>query len=472
MSDELCVVSDEFGGLDLIKPDSILKITRERLLTMKHQGIDGKSSQGGYRNYRDPVHNIISLDTNSTEGKLLSQVIDTFEIQRLRRIRQLGLAFFAYQGAEHSRFAHSLGTMHLAQRMLAQVERRQRLSQFERMATLVAALVHDVGHGPFSHTIEAVVSFHHEEQTHRFILDEATSLHQVLVKVDSNLPQAIVDILRGSFKPTFLCQIVSSQFDCDRLDYLLRDSWMTGVGYGRYDLEWLLVSLDVDATADTLFVRSKGLHAVEEFIQSRHRMFRQLYFHHAIKAAEAVFAGALKRAVTLYGHTDAQTDGWQGWLMSFLSGKPLSTHQFLALDDTDVMWHLKQWTADADAELSDLALRFCQRRLFKTLDVPADMPDHVVDEILVEARAKVKNQSLSPLCAVMLQESRDIPYFGPGKGKHPILVERSGSRPELADLMEVSEVVAGIRPIRLRRICCVEELRPEISKLLCQRTQC
>ncbi len=424
------------------------------------------SANSGYRNFRDPVHNIISLDTDTVEGALLNRLIDSSEVQRLRRIRQVGLAYFAYQGAEHSRFAHSIGTMHLSQRMLARIERRVSLSRFEKMATMAAALLHDVGHGPFSHTIEPIARFRHETWTLSLLTDPTSSLNQILTQVDRDLPAAIVHILQGTFSKRFLCQVVSSQFDCDRLDYLLRDSLMTGVSYGHYDLEWLLSSLEVDPAANTLFIRAKGLHAIEEFIQSRNRMFRQLYFHHLIKAAEAVFSGAIERAVELFQAQNLGTDDTTGILMNFLIGNPLTVQQYLSLDDVDILWHLKRWALSPDPELSDLATRFSDRRMFKTLDIPPDMTDETVEQILHHGQALVAGSPISPHRAVTVQLSRDIPYFRPGSGKHPILVERGSGKSGLADLVDVSEIVASIQPVRLRRLCCVGELRPAISALL------
>nr|MBA3334662.1 HD domain-containing protein [Acidobacteriota bacterium] len=174
--------------------------------------------------YRDSVHNIIRLKTDSAEGKLLARLIDTAEFQRLRRIKQLGLALFAYQAAEHSRFTHSLGALHLATRILDKLETKYEISGEAQTAVRVAALLHDIGHGAFSHVIETILNFHHEDFTIEAVLSNETEVGQVLNEFSPALAENVADIIRGNFRPIALAQLVSSQLDVDRMDYLLRDS--------------------------------------------------------------------------------------------------------------------------------------------------------------------------------------------------------------------------------------------------------
>ena len=175
------------------------------------------------RIYRDSVHNIIRVNTDSAEGKLIVALVDTPEFQRLRRIRQLGLAYFAYQGAEHSRFTHSLGAFHLAARMVAKLRLSYTISDEQQTAVRIAALLHDIGHGPFSHVIESILGFHHEEFTIAAVLSEETSVGRLLNEYSPNLAENVAAMVRGDFKPLALAQLVSSQLDVDRMDYLLRD---------------------------------------------------------------------------------------------------------------------------------------------------------------------------------------------------------------------------------------------------------
>src|SRR5262245_33613025 len=192
------------------------------------------------RNYRDPLHNIISLDESKFDDRLVVELIDTPEFQRLRRVKQLGLAMFTYQGAEHSRFTHSIGVMHLMTRALNLLAARHSISEELRAIARAGALLHDVGHGPFSHVMEHVTGFHHEDWTRRIILDPETAINKILASRDASFPDKVASLYDHSFRPAFIWQLVSSQLDCDRMDYLLRDSLMTGAKYGIYDLEWVL----------------------------------------------------------------------------------------------------------------------------------------------------------------------------------------------------------------------------------------
>src|SRR5688572_6210028 len=204
----------------------------------------------GERIYRDSVHNIIRVDMGDRVGALVTELVDTAEFQLLRRIRQLGLAHFAYQGAEHSRFTHSLGAYHLATRILERLSSKYRLDAADTTAVRIAALLHDVGHGPFSHVVESILGFHHEQFSIEAVLSSDTEVGGVLRSYSPELGENIADIIRGKFHLVALGQLVSSQLDVDRMDYLLRDSLMTGVKYGIFDLEWIVKSLEIDEAND------------------------------------------------------------------------------------------------------------------------------------------------------------------------------------------------------------------------------
>ncbi|MDQ3584463.1 MAG: HD domain-containing protein, partial [Acidobacteriota bacterium] len=234
------------------------------------------------RIYRDPVHNIIRLRTDTDEGRLMVQLIDAPEFQRLRRIKQLGLALYTYQGAEHSRFTHSLGVLHLITRVLDRLSECYEIAEADRAAARAAALLHDVGHGSFSHVMEKALGFHHEAWTVRAVLSEETEINSVLRAYSPGLPRRVADIIEGKSQPAFLSHLVSSQLDVDRMDYLLRDSLMTGAKYGIYDLEWIINALAIDEEHDRIYVTARGLYAVEEYLQARYYMFRQVYFHRTL----------------------------------------------------------------------------------------------------------------------------------------------------------------------------------------------
>ena len=315
------------------------------------------------------------------------QLIDTPEFQRLRRIKQLGLGLYTYQGAEHSRFTHSLGALHLMTRILDQLSAR--IAPADRAAARAAALLHDIGHGPFSHAMEKVLGVHHEQMTMLAVTSPESALNATLKSFSDEMPHRVASIIDGTFKPAALAQLVSSQLDVDRMDYLLRDSLMTGAKYGLYDLEWIINSLHIDEQADRIYVAARGVHAVEEYLQARYYMFRQVYFHRTLRSAEAVLRSALQRSLEL------MNKGEEIWCVAgsafekMLRCGSLTVTEHLSMDDSDVIFHMKQWQRSKDPILSDLSQRFVNRQLFKAIDV--DMPPAERREFLAAAFAVVQN---------------------------------------------------------------------------------
>src|SRR5262249_42529714 len=265
---------------------------------------------------------------------------------------------FTYQGAEHSRFTHSIGVMHLMTRALNLLGSRNQISEEARVVGRAGALLHDLGHGPFSHVVEKAFGFHHEDWTRKIVSDPNTEVNQILREFDPRLPSLLADLYQRAYKPAFVSQLVSSQLDCDRMDYLLRDSLMTGAKYGIYDLEWVLHALGIDSEADRIVVDIKGLYAVEEYLQERYYMFRQVYFHRTVRSAEAVLLATLKRARAIGA---AQVSGKETKneskevLARILGGDQISPQEYFQLDDNDLMFQLKVWSRSSDSVLSDLS---------------------------------------------------------------------------------------------------------------------
>jgi len=418
--------------------------------------------------YRDSVHNIIRLETDSDEGKLLVRLIDTAEFQRLRRIKQLGLALFAYQSAEHSRFTHSLGALHLATRTLDKLKTKYEISDESRVAVRVAALLHDIGHGAFSHVIETILDFHHEQFTIEAVLSDETEVGQVLYAFSPRLAENVADVIRGNFRPMALAQLVSSQLDVDRMDYLLRDSLMTGAKYGIYDMEWIIKSLEIDEENDRLYVSARGIFAVEDYLQARYYMFRQVYFHRTLRSAETVLRSLLRRALELF---QAGKNIWLARETPFekiLKGEKLSLKEHLELDDSDVMFHIKQWQNADDKILSDLSNRFLNRKLFKIFDL--DMPENERQEFLDESRKLVGKAGFDSDYYFIEDRAGDVAYnFYTTTGSDPknlIYVEEGFSRPQIKEISEVSAAVRGLqKSYQMHRVCFPPELKKEISLL-------
>lgn len=420
------------------------------------------------RIYRDSVHNIIRLKTDTAEGKLLVRLIDTAEFQRLRRIRQLGLAHFAYQAAEHSRFTHSLGALHLATRILDKLSLKYDISDDARIAVRVAALLHDVGHGAFSHVIETILGFHHEDFTVKAVLSGETEVGALLSEFDPSLPENVADIIRGTFKPVALAQLISSQLDIDRMDYLLRDALMTGAKYGNYDLEWIIKSLEIDEENDRLYVSARGVYAVEGYLQARYYMYRQVYFHRTLRSAEAVLRSIMQRALRLF---QSGKNVWFAAATPFekiLRGEKLSLSEHLGLDDTDFMFHIKHWENSEDKILADLASRFLNRRLFKIFDL--DMPPAERSDFLERARKTVEDAGFDPDYYFAEDRAGDIPYYFYIKDsvepKNLIFVEEGFSRPDIREISEISAAVRGLqKSYQIHRVCFPHEVKTEITRL-------
>lgn len=399
---------------------------------------------------------------------MLVRLIDTAEFQRLRRIRQLGLAHFAYQAAEHSRFTHSLGALHLATRILDKLGANYKIDAETRIAVRVAALLHDIGHGAFSHVIEPILGFHHEDFTIEAVLSTETEVGEVLSFFSERLPKDVADIIRGNFKPQALAALVSSQLDIDRMDYLLRDSLMTGAKYGIYDLEWIIKSLQIDEENDRLYVSARGLYAVEGYLQARYYMFRQVYFHRTLRSAETVLRAILRRALYLFQNGKGVWCAGGTPFEKILKGEKLNLREHLQLDDTDVMFHIKQWSSSEDRILADLSKRFLNRNLFKIFDL--DMPEAERLDFLEKAQRIVENAGFDPEYYFIEDRAGDIPYYFYSKDivdpNKLIYVEDGFSHPQIREISEVSSAVRGLqKSFQIHRVCFPPEVKQEIAKL-------
>ena len=325
---------------------------------------------------RDPVHGLVVFERPAE--RLVVRLLDTREVQRLRRVRMLGVTSIAFPGAEHTRFAHSVGAAHVMSQFLQRVHSitadfsaSERPTVEDEQQGLAAALLHDLGHGPLSHLFEEV--FHgaprHERWTSALLLDPDSDVHKVLRELDAQLPAKVERLVHGAHEKAWLAHAVSGTFDVDRCDYLLRDSYMTGVRYGLYDLPWLLRSLRVTHNAKgaaTIAVDgSKGLPAVEGFFLARLFMYEQVYFHKASRAAERMIRAVFARAADLVreGHSDALPPV----LAKMALGQSVSPSEYVTLDDGTLWSTIEAWEREAhDPILRDLSARLRTRALFKT----------------------------------------------------------------------------------------------------------
>ncbi|MGB3297157.1 MAG: HD domain-containing protein [Phormidesmis sp.] len=330
------------------------------------------TAHGKTRTYHDPLHGAITLNSADPVEALLTELIETSAFQRLRRIRQLGPASLTFHGAEMSRFTHSLGVMALARRAFDRLAGLHSELLPHRATVLCAALLHDIGHGPFSHTAEEVFGSHHEQWT-MAIVARSPEIRPLLDSFDLELWQAITQTYQHSHPVPCIWQLVSSQLDCDRIDYLMRDSYFTGASYGQLDLDRIMLALSYDTVTQQLVVERKGLAAIEHYLVVRSFMYAQIYNHPKNLSATWVLEQVFNRARELLKREALETDDTvRAWLLGSTPGASLaalSMERYLEGDDIVFAYHVQRWQRHADATLADFCTRFVNRRLLKVLEV-------------------------------------------------------------------------------------------------------
>lgn len=305
---------------------------------------------------RDPIHGYIHI-----QYEVIWDLLHTREVQRLRRIHQLGGNFHVYHTAEHSRFAHSLGVYEIVNRIVHEVEDVQRaLNEKERIVAMCAGLLHDLGHGPFSHFYELIMHRSHEQVTIEIITDPSSQVHQVLDSYDKDLSGQIAAILSHTHPVNILNQIISSQLDADRMDYLLRDAYETGTSYGTFDLERILRTMRV--CDDQMCVKESGIHSVEDYIMARYHMYWQVYLHPDAKAFELLIWMFYRRYAQIREGIDLPS--------AKLLDEPFDLDNFYMLDEYRLYSIVQDAAQCPDLYLSDLALRILDRRLFGWIEDP------------------------------------------------------------------------------------------------------
>lgn len=331
-----------------------------------------------FKNIADPVHGFITVPDG-----LLLELLQTPEVQRLRRIRQLGAGNLVFPSAEHSRFGHALGAMALMQDVLRRLkETGTPISEEEQEAALAAALLHDVGHTPYSHALEYKLI---NEARHE---DIGLAVMQTLdERFQGRLKLALGMFQKNGYRRSFFHDLVASQLDVDRLDYLRRDSYFTGVIEGHVGTERVIRTMRVHPTeggcGSRIVLEQKAIYAVENVLIARRLMYWQVYVHKTVLAGDSVLFGAINRARSLLEcGNSAAVEGMSPTLRYFLAtpvgrtdlDNPYVLKHFVALDDTDIQYSLKQWTSSSDPILADLSGRLLQRDLFRCTFLP-DTPD-------------------------------------------------------------------------------------------------
>lgn len=416
---------------------------------------------------RDPVHGLMSFEGQAE--RIVSRLLQAPEFQRLRRIRQLGLASMVFPGAEHSRFSHGIGAAHVMNRLLRRLSRTedsvpgcQRLSAEDQGSAVAAALVHDLGHGPFSHLFEDLVSRPggHEGWTQRILRDPSTGAHQALESIRTGLAEDVAELLAGRARLPYLARAVSGTLDVDRCDYLLRDSLMTGVRYGLYDLDWLQEVLVLRPAPDGEWVLAidgeKGLPPVEGFFLGRHHMHQQVYYHRGTRAAEHLVRAAFGRVRELI--EVGQVPSPLPEAIRFAGeGREVPLGAYLDVDDATLQGCFAVWQRGRDAILADISKRIRMRMLFKSITIPEDPA--VQQEILDRARELAKDHFWGEQRAVFVDTSGHAPYMEDQDGPEKVWVHmRNGSTQPLSKASFVLEQLANKKRSRAR-LMLVPELR-------------
>lgn len=382
--------------------------------------------------FKDPVHSYVHV-----RDQLIWDLINTPEFQRLRRIRQLGTTYLTFHGAEHSRFNHSLGVYEIMRRIIANFSDGVSWSEEERLLGLSAALLHDIGHGPFSHSFEKVFTTNHEEWTQAILLGD-TKINETLKRVSPDFPQQVSEVIGKTHENKLIVSLISSQIDADRMDYLLRDAYYTGVNYGNFDIERILRVMRPHE--EYAVVKYSGMHAVEDYIMSRYQMYWQVYFHPVTRSAEVILGKILERAKHLYetGYAFRQ----EPTLLIPFFKEEIQLHDYLALDEAVITYYFQSWLQEEDSILRDLCDRFINRRLFKYVEY------HPFTQIKLwlELVQLFEEIGIDPTYYLEMDSSSDLPYdfYRPGEEEERLPIHLLMPNGELRELSRESAIVEAI----------------------------
>lgn len=399
--------------------------------------------------FRDPIHNYIHV-----EHQVILDLINSSEFQRLRRIKQLGTSSFTFHGGEHSRFSHSLGVYEIA-RKICNVFKRNYLqsddnpdgwNEEERLVTLCAALLHDVGHGPYSHTFEHIFHTNHEAITVEMITSTKTEIYQILNRVAVGFPEKVASVITKTYPNPQVVQMISSQIDADRMDYLLRDAYFTGTEYGTFDLTRILRV--IKPYHNGIAYQYNGMHAVEDYIVSRYQMYMQVYFHPVSRGMEVILDHLLKRGRELF-HQDAEYFYQFSPLLVPFFQETYTLEDYLKLDDGTLNTYFTMWLSYPDPILSDLSKRFLNRKPLKSIRLPevtTKQDEQALDTQLCHMKQLIKEVGFNPTYYTALNSSYDLPYdlYNPHKPKQRTEIELIQHDHSLIELSQASDLVSAL----------------------------
>lgn len=438
---------------------------------------------------RDPIHNLIVFNKTSDVDQLAWRLLNTSAFQRLRRIKQLGFSELVYPGATHTRFAHCIGVFENARRLVDIVKRKiGEVDKFKSEVAIIAALLHDLGHGPFSHTFEGVEKARGVRKKHEYwtkdIVEQDEEIRNLLDERDPNLAIEVGKMLTRKDPQDIFDSIVSSQFDADRLDYLPRDRYMAGIGGGEFDSHWMLDSLEVGditvglegegadyVTIKSLYLNEKGLHAAESYVLARYYLYSQVYLHKTTRSAEKMLASILHHVSTLVTSGKISKTGLDTShpLVKFFKAKKPSVSQYLALDDVVIWAALGQMRSAPDTAISHMADRLLKRHLFKCIDIGVLAKARGGDSVQ-RFRKKLKDSGLLENGTALEDTAKLTPYgiydYDDKGALQKVLVARRGHQGKPDDLASISNMVKAIEPENIYRTYAADaEAHKKIEEL-------
>jgi hypothetical protein len=401
--------------------------------------------QKSYKIINDPVHGFIRIS-----HPLVFSIIEHPYFQRLRRIKQLGLTEYVYPGALHTRFHHALGAYHLMGIALDTLRSKGiDISDEEALACQIAILLHDVGHGPFSHALEyTILEGVHHEQLSLLIM-------QKLNEQFNNALHLAIRIFCNEYERPFFHQLVSSQLDMDRLDYLQRDCYFTGVQEGTIGAARLLKMIDV--VNDELVIEEKGIYSIENFLTARRVMYWQVYLHKTTIATEQMIVQIMRRAKELAqaGVSLPATPALSFFLLNRIRQNNFHESEatlkaFTSLDDYDIWAAIKQWTDHPDYVLSELSRRLLERRLFKVRLSPAPLPAAWIEERKQEILAKLPAAGYLPY--FLIQGSTENTAYQT-KGSSIQVLRKDGKLIDIAEASDLPNIKALKKMVKKYYVC-------------------
>lgn len=401
---------------------------------------------------RDAIHDYIHVD-----HLVIWHLINSQEMQRLRRVKQLGGTYQVFQSAEHSRFVHSLGVYQVVRRMLETECLDNELNDYDKLCVMCAGLLHDIGHGPFSHSFEGVFKEDHENITVRMILEDS-EVHNILITVHEDLPTDIAAIIQHTHKNQILIQMVSSQLDADRMDYLLRDSYMTGTTYGQFDMSRILRTMRI--CDGKIVYKESGVQAIENYILARYHMYWQVYYHSTARSYEHLLQSVFQRVKDLFSEGYSYKTDLK-YLLPFLYDE-LTVDDFTRLDEAVVLYYFREFMNEDDFILKDLSARFLNRKLFKYKQLRNQ-------EELDDIKHISSSLGYDPRYYIISDNQKQVPYLHYGESGELSEIEILSPSGELSPLPSKSEIVSAILNSKLyksdKKVFFPKEIKDEVCVL-------